>query len=387
VSATIERNELPAETPASPGIMTLFKLAHGEPLAAEEQLVWDAWQAHEREQEEARSRIGLVDIGEIMERGVEPPDMLVQDWLVKGAHHIFFGPPGSAKTWAALLMAAVEIRSGQRVLWVDLEMGRESVAERLLALGLTPGEVSGYLTYLEYPAFTASEADRDLWAGLVQQLQPALVVWDAQTGALSAADVEENSGTGNAKWQRWYVEPVRRVGGTVIVIDHTGHDDKGRPVASRQKMAAAKVALSFSVKKGEEPSREKAGFVTVECTKNNLSAAIPTVRRFQVGPDAETGRFMFAPAEATILDHLDAPSAQRGAELMRIRNEVSRLVREHSVEGVRLSQRQLEQLMSGRAADIRREAKELAASKLTGVRSEPGPRGSIQYFWVDDQPE
>jgi hypothetical protein len=45
----------------------------------------------------------------------------------------------------------------------------------------------------------------------------------------------------------------------VIVVDHTGHDAQGRPVSSRQKLAAAKVALSFSVKKGEEPSRERPG--------------------------------------------------------------------------------------------------------------------------------
>jgi hypothetical protein len=96
-------------------------------------------------------------------------------------------------------MAAVLICQGERVLWVDYEMGRMAIAERLQALGLRPEDVSANLFYLEMPTFGASVDDRDLWAALVQQVQPKLVVWDAQTEALALADVEENSGTG---WKR-----------------------------------------------------------------------------------------------------------------------------------------------------------------------------------------
>jgi hypothetical protein len=45
-------------------------------------------------------------------------------------------------------VGAALIRAEKRVAWVDLEMGRESIAERLLAFGLRPDEVSAHLSYL-----------------------------------------------------------------------------------------------------------------------------------------------------------------------------------------------------------------------------------------------
>jgi hypothetical protein len=378
---------------AGPNVKILAKVAYDEPLDPDETAVWEAWQAQQRENEEARSQIGYVDLGELMIEGIDPPEMLIDDWLVRGAHHIFFGQYGSAKTWGALLMAARMITAEKIVLWVDLEMGRRDVAERFLSLGISPDYVSNYLIYLEYPSFTGDAQDRDLWAGIIQHVRPDLVVWDAQTGALSAADIEENSGTGNAKWQRWYIEPVRKYGGTAVMIDHTGHDDKDRPVASRQKMAAAKVALSFSVKKGEEPGRDKIGYVTVECTKNNLAAAIPKQRRFRLGPDPDTGRFVFEQEELSVADILDGleddRSAQQSAKRMKIRNDIVALVKAHHDSGKeaekRLTLNRIAEGVSGKAVHIREEAKELALSRQTGVRMELDGQ-ACEFYWDPADP-
>jgi hypothetical protein len=319
-----------------------------------------------------------VDLGEIMRDGVEPPEMLIEGWLVRGEHHTFFGAKESAKTWFALHCAASLIREGKTVLWVDLEMGRRAMAERLAFFGVSPEQVSEHFVFLEFPFFSMAEGDRADWAAIVHEVRPALVVWDAQTGALAAADVQENLGTDVAKWQRAYVEPVRRVGGTPLMIDHTGHDDQSRAVASRQKGAAAKVEISFRVKEDEKPGRDRMGYVTVKRTKNTLDAPIPEERRFRVG--SEDGRFVIEDVTDAAVEAADSRDAQRRMELCDRITAVLRLN-----PGKRLTGRALERLVEGRGAEIRDAAKQLALDPNSPVEHAPGSRGSVEY-WVDPAP-
>ena len=286
---------------------------HGpESLTDEEKELLAAWHEAELRRAEERELVGLVDLAEVMEQGVQEPVMLLDDWLVRGEHHVVYGEAGVGKTWVVLAQVAALLMQGENVVWVDLEMGRRLLAERLHLLGVRPDTVRDHLTYLEYPGFDLPRGRPQngetnmpaMWAALLDQYRPALVVWDAQTGALAAADVDENRGTDVARWQRAYVEPARRVGAAVVLIDHTPLNGEGRPVASRQKGAAAKVMYAVTGKKAERPTRDRVGTLAVECTKNGPCARVPEKRQVRLG--FEDGRFVY---EENATPFADAPDA------------------------------------------------------------------------------
>jgi hypothetical protein len=55
------------------------------------------------------------------------------------------------------------------------------------------------------------------------------------------------------------------------------------------------------------------------------------------------------------------------------------LIRRHKT----LTQRQLEELVSGPRTTIREQARSLALDENSPVKSRPGARGSIEYFWEE----
>ncbi len=348
-----------------------WKIWSGDALTPEEQAEWAEYQAAQKTEREQRSLIGLVDMAEILRVGVEPPEMLVEDWLVRGEHHVVFGPYGEGKTWVVLLCAAALLHQQKKVVWVDLETGRRALAERLHALHVTP-EAAESLTYLEYPVFGSDDKSISRWRALMDGVRPDLVVIDAQTGALAVADAEENSGTAVAKWQRNYIEPAREAGAAVVIIDHTPISDSGRVVASRQKGAAAKIM--FSVGTLNKFGRHHIGAIKVECTKNGIAAEIPEKRTFRIG--AEDGRFVF---EQTLLPGPEGSGD--GGVTFRIRRDVQQRIREAGTRGLRTGQ--ITGLVTGSHAKIINAAKELVADEGVPIRSDPSERGGVLYTWTE----
>lgn len=362
-------------TESQPNIGLHYKIFAGDALTTEEQAEWDEYQAVQKDAREKRSRLGLVDMSAILLEGVEPPEMLVEDWLVRGEHHVVFGPYGEGKTWVILLCVAGLLCSGKKVVWVDLEMGRRAIAERLATLGVTPDHAEN-LVYLEYPFLGNDGESLSLWHALMDDERPDLVVWDAQTGALAAADADENSGTAVAGWQRHYVEPAREVGAAVVILDHTPISDSGRVVASRQKGAAAKIM--YSVKTVEKFGRHRVGVVKVECTKNGIAAEIPEERSFRIGQ--EDGHFVFDQTELPVTEGV---GARDGGAYFRIRDDVQQKIREAGKDG--LTGSQLRGMISGSDAMVLKVAKALASESGSSVQTRPGERRSVIYFWDEDE--
>lgn len=346
----------------------MLKQATGDPLDAEEQARWDAYAAAEAAAEERRSALGLVDMAEVLREGVEETAMLIDGLLVAAAHHLIYGTKESAKTWLLLAAVALLLKQGKTVIWIDEEMGRADIALRLAALGVTD-EDAEHLVYLEYPALDGSKANIALWRALLEAHAPVLVVVDAQTEVLAAADLNENSGTDVAKWYTWYMAPARRLGAATVFIDHTGHDDQGRAVSSRQKGAQSKVELAVVCK--QKFDKSNLGMIEVTRTKNTHSAPIPLVQRFKLGGDGE-GRFVFyeyfGPAEST--------ESTRKTDL---KLRIETVIREKGP----LYKSQVEDMVKARKTDIRDALTELAESTLSSVSAAPGDRAkSVVYSWT-----
>jgi hypothetical protein len=182
-------------------------------------------------------------LGDVMLGGDTEPEMLVDGLFVREKHHLVYGKKESGKTWVLLHAAAELVRRGEPVVWVDEEMGRRDMADRLRWMQLDPEAVSGLFTYLEMPMLNGSRESLALWTALLQVKRPSLVAVDAQTEVLASADLNENSGTDVAKWHAWYLAPALRLGAATVVIDHTGHDGarlrtQGRTVEGRAERQA-----------------------------------------------------------------------------------------------------------------------------------------------------
>ena len=267
----------------------MFKRGRGEPLTEEEQVQWQQYEKDFARWEEVNHSLGIVDLAEIMERGTKPPQMLVDGLLVQGVHHIVFGTKENGKTWLVMAAAAMVMLGGGGVFWIDQEMGRELIAERFTALGVPPDVVLDHMVYSEFALFDTSPAHRALWAGLLEHHRPALVVVDAHTEVLAAANLNENSGTDIAKWQMAYMSPALALGSATLMIDHTGHENADRSRGSGHKGAQSKVELA--VKLRAEFDRETIGRMDVERAKNTAAADIPEVQTFELG--GKDRRFIF----------------------------------------------------------------------------------------------
>src|SRR5436305_3354202 len=142
--------------------------------------------------ESRRATLGLVDLAEVMRGEDTEPTMLVPDLVVERDHALWFGPKESLKTWVALYAAAAVMAQRKTVVWVDKEMGRRNIANRLRIMGVPAEAVEDYLVYCEYPTLDCSRESRALWEAMLREFAPAMIVVDAQTEVLADAGLNEN---------------------------------------------------------------------------------------------------------------------------------------------------------------------------------------------------
>jgi AAA domain len=352
----------------------LFKQYSGEKLTPDEK---KELERVERAREK-RELLGIVDLAEVMREGVTAPGMLVENMLVRGEHHLWYGTKEASKTWFALHAAAQLLARREVVVWVDKEMGKQGLAERFEVLGVSPEDVDESFVYMEFPTLDGSADSREAWKLILAAFEPALVIVDAQTEVLADADLNENSGTDVAKWEKWYLLPARKRGATTLLLDHTGHAEGGRAVSSRQKGAAAKVELEFVKRAAFD--RETVGHVEVTCNKNTRSAPIPKTQHFRIG-GTESGFVL----DATELPpHPDANGAGDGsaATYFRIRQAVEATIKKYGADG--LSTTQLRGMVEGSNATIAKVVKGLVAAEDSPVAVRPGPKpGSLLYYWEE----
>src|SRR5438067_1171343 len=92
-----------------------------------------------------------VDLGALMREGVEPAQMLLEDWLYVGELHWIYAEAEAWKTWVALILAYEVMKHGGRVVWFDEELGKVTLVRRLLALGAEPDVIEQRFAYYPFP--------------------------------------------------------------------------------------------------------------------------------------------------------------------------------------------------------------------------------------------
>jgi hypothetical protein len=156
--------------------------------------------------------------------------------------------------------------AGESVVYLDEENGENRMAERLAVLGVTPELADERFFYFWEPRLSMPQRDR-LRASL-QEVKPALVVFDSAAHFFVWAGLDENNNLDAVKWYTQYVfGPCAEVGAASVVIDH----DTRRPSVDGARGAGAKqqvTEISYKVTRRSRFNRETAGGIDVDITKD-----------------------------------------------------------------------------------------------------------------------
>ena len=166
------------------------------------------------------ARFERIDLGEPIESGIEPPEMLVPEELYAGRVHCIYSAGGTGKTFKALQLVKKVIDQGKPVLLLDLENGVRIISERLRDLGAKADQVRQHLYYYPFPSMPLSDDASSEFEELLEEIKPSLVVIDSWINCISAAGLDENSSTDIARWSDAYPQRARVRGVAVLLLDH-----------------------------------------------------------------------------------------------------------------------------------------------------------------------
>jgi hypothetical protein len=165
-------------------------------------------------------RFERIDLGEPIESGVDPAEMLVADVLYAGSVHGIYARGGMGKTLLGLWLIKEVIKQGLSVILLDQENGIRIVSERLRALGLSAEEARRNLYYYPFPSMPLEDEAIAEFEELLDEVKPALVVCDSWINFLAAAGLDENSSVDIAHWADAYSQKARQRGMAILLLDH-----------------------------------------------------------------------------------------------------------------------------------------------------------------------
>jgi KaiC/GvpD/RAD55 family RecA-like ATPase len=234
-------------------------------------------------------------IEKVIRNGIKPPEFLYKPLLLKGAVHWILGPTEVAKTWLALLLAVECVKAGKRVLYIDLENGADIVGERIDLLGWEPGNLDRDLVYYDESNLRTDAASLKAYDDYLDEITPALAVFDASRGLLTSLGLEENENDDLETFHQKILRPLRKRGITVVVIDHVPLSDPKRARGATRKMDSADVV--WAMKRNKPFDQTSVGEIQLDRMKARRGG-LPKTVRFSIGT-GENG-FMLRRSDGTI---------------------------------------------------------------------------------------
>jgi hypothetical protein len=331
--------------------------------------LYRAFQEYLREQE-AEAGLRFEDLSVALAGGLEPPELLVPDLVVKKRVTWLAGHPGQGKSTVAMWIAVQHIQAGGHVIWLDWEGGVRETLLRLVAIGgLENEQIVGHFHYANSPYMTAEDGLDKLLPAL-RQMPGALVVFDSASKALSVAGLDENSPPDATRWTTHVVMPLRDHGATPLVIDHVAKTaTRTTPYARGAGSKLADTDVSWFVEATEQFNQAQPGEVLLTRLKDR-TGTLPLDIRLKVG-DGQGG----LPIER-IQGRLGTSDAFRV-----VKNRVKTALREH--ESANASQ--LSGLVRGKKATVLEAAKALATDDTEPVWSRPGKRVNEVIYYYDEE--
>jgi hypothetical protein len=312
------------------GGRTLDELVPGMPSKLAKFLGWERVTHEENaEREESKPENALLaarfDLGAAISRGIDPPEELEPDILLKGKIHHIFGPSESGKTIIGLWLVKRRVEARQHVIVFDAENGPRTIAERLKQMGADPALVGEYLIYLPFPNLTLSERHRRDFYDVLDEIRPVLLLFDSWASFLSSAGFSENENAEIEHWDNALTKRAKQRGIASVILDHVPHDHERSRGGARKKECAD---VQWRVKKTQDFNRDAVGEVLLINSKDR-EGWLPPTTKFSVGgsfgklvcersagtveePDAAGG---LKPSERKVLDTLREEFPLTGARM------------------------------------------------------------------------
>jgi hypothetical protein len=226
--------------------------------------------------------------------------------------NLFMGETESCKTWAALSIIADEIKAGNAGLLVDLEDAPQTAVERLLALGVTPEEITAGLLYaapevpfddLAVAHLTVALTERSVMAE--RELTVAVVDSVSETMALDNLDV--NLSTDVVKFYRGMPQWLADQGAGVILLDHVtkSNEARGRWAIGSERKISGLTGAAYSFSTAQPFGRGAVGRVRVTVSKDR-----PGYMQAHCGAGRHVATFVLtSSADGSVTVELEPPTA------------------------------------------------------------------------------
>ena len=224
-------------------------------------------------------RFERIDLGEPIESGIEPPEMLVPEELYAGRVHCIYSAGGTGKTFKALYLVKKVVDQGKPVLLLDLENGVRIISERLRDLGAEADQVRHHLYYYPFPSMPLSDEASAEFEELLEEIKPALVVIDSWINCISAAGLDENSSTDIARWTDAYPQRARVRGVAVLLLDHVPKEGNTARGSGRK---LDYVDAMWELRNPQKFDRETVGRIDMHLRKDR-EGWLPRTLTFSVG--------------------------------------------------------------------------------------------------------
>ena len=225
------------------------------------------------------ARFERIDLGEPIESGIEPPEMLVEDELYAGRVHCIYSAGGTGKTFKALQLVKKVIDQDKPVLLLDLENGTRIISERLRDLGAKADQARQHLYYYPFPSMPLSDDASAEFEELLEEIKPALVVIDSWINCISAAGLDENSSTDIARWTDAYPQRARVRGIASLLLDHVPKEGNTARGSGRK---LDYVDAMWELRNPQKFDRETVGRIDMHLRKDR-EGWLPRALTFSVG--------------------------------------------------------------------------------------------------------
>ncbi len=253
--------------------------------------IGDYWEWDNEEPEEAeqpkKARFERIDLGEPIESGMEPAEMLVPDVLYAGSVHGIYSAGGKGKTFFALWLMKQVIEQDRPVMLLDQENGVRIVSERLRALGVDAEHARRNLFYYPFPSMPLSGEASAEFEEMLDKVKPALVVFDSWINFLASAGLDENSSVDIALWADLYSQKCRQRGMAVLLLDHIPKDGNTARGSGRK---LDYVDVMWELTKPQDFDRETVGRIDLRLKKDR-EGWMPSGVAFAVG--GKDGKLVF----------------------------------------------------------------------------------------------
>ncbi len=271
---------------------------------------------------------GRILLGRVIEHGIEPPAELVEDLLLAGKVHSVYSAASTGKTFVMLWLVLRVIERGLSVLIYDRENGPRIMAERLEQMGANPADVDRLVHYHFYPDLPTTEEGLFDYEAKLDEVKPALAVFDSWINFLAANGLDENSSNDVSTWAAHYAHPARRRGAAVLLLDHVPKEGLSSRGSSRKK---DEVDVMWSLRNPLPFDRDTVGRIVLQREKDR-EGWLPESVGFSVGGGADgfvfrrsSGTFEvegddgLTPTDRKTLEALDGfgPSGPKAAEWQR----------------------------------------------------------------------